>query len=707
MATPCDVYYHSFKSYLGKSTIEGFRSSNAFKKDSRGKLQKLPYEQFIDLTADVYDELVRRVEESKKMPFLPPSTCFSSKRNQARQKLGTLSEKRFNDLIGDLFIDLLIRFPELDSSFRSCIKNFPERTTRPLPPSTPPSSMHSGIFDLTSIMTDVIEKKVLPSYSEHSKSLSTFPAGLESVSKKYEAELAVAYRINQDLERKLSNRVGNKSPEESYTPSLVGSPSLQIDYELLKEDFNKLRKENEKNKLKLKTSQDTINSLTQETLKLKETLSLYETEGSLSLASQFAALQRQHAEMKYEYQVEMDGLRRRYLDLESAHSRHLTLIESIGKNNEILEVKLRQVNQVLETSQEDSTKGLNKNTANPKLDHGSTFLISEFVIKQLRSSISSLLETARSNSSFEVVHVVKPLVAKGRHIIHIVDQFETEVSDLNQTFTSELTKNKDDFSSALSNILTLSKQQSLSSPHSAYNQFEFEANQLVRSAENLQLLLQSNFCSLPYFSSEGKSSKPKCSVLNKSSDNCRFNLPLSSVSKTFGSTTSLAFQAQEVSSNKLASFSTPELFRPTSDISDDLLLDPLREYLEEQTEVIILYIDKILGCIRKDNFSSLLAEKISTVHHKVQQMLVETKQYGAVPHLNESPRLQSVTKELAIANQTFFCLLEELQPFSSVKIWSRDEAGSLDPNVRTLKQRIATCSFDLARNIKALVQSVS
>lgn len=44
----------------------GFRDSNAFKKDARGKLQKLPHEQFMDLTTDVYDELIRRSEESKK-----------------------------------------------------------------------------------------------------------------------------------------------------------------------------------------------------------------------------------------------------------------------------------------------------------------------------------------------------------------------------------------------------------------------------------------------------------------------------------------------------------------------------------------------------------------------------------------------------------------------------------------------------------------
>lgn len=65
-------------------------------------------------------------------------------------------------------------------------------------------------------MNDVLDKKNLPSYSELPhvsppllkleltfQSHTPFPSGLEGVSKKYEAELAVAYRINQELETKL------------------------------------------------------------------------------------------------------------------------------------------------------------------------------------------------------------------------------------------------------------------------------------------------------------------------------------------------------------------------------------------------------------------------------------------------------------------------------------------------------------------------
>ncbi|KAJ9068073.1 component of the polarisome, variant 3 [Entomophthora muscae] len=650
----------------------------------------------MDLTTDVYDELIRRSEESKKMPFLPTSSSFSIKRNQARQKLGTLSDKRFKDLIGDLFIDLLIRFPDLDKNFKAAIKNFPKPSERPLPPITPPSPLRSSIFDLSNIMNDILDKKNLPSYSELPTSHTPFPSGLEGVSKKYEAELAVAYRINQELENKLMNKSFNT--QDSKPPSgETSQTNIERSFSVLNQDYERLQREYERTKLTLNRAQDTVAVLTTENTQLKQTLSLYEAEGNESLASQFATLQRQHAEMKHEYQVEMEGLRRRYLDLESAQSKHLSVIESIGKNNEVLEIKLSQVNRALETSQQDNSMYMKAESLfNSPSDNSQACLISNTVILQMRSATNQLLEASRKGTPEKVSLATKSIHAHAKILMETVVHFEGEVSGSKNNFRAQITQGKADFSTALSNILALTQQ-----PKTPSTRFAEEIAKLLSSAESLQLLLQTNFCSLPYFSKSAiKASFIKASRPTKSLDAARFSSPSSLPMRTLSSPSSLLHQ-KSISADVLG------YSHPWGDNSDDLMLEPLREYLEEQTEVIIRIIDHMMGFIRSDDFSSELADEVGAVHRKVQQMLVETKQYAAVPHLQESPRLESVLNSLRASNQRFLCLLEDLLPVVDSENPDPKDANSLTPTLRALKYRLATLAFELARHIKALVQSVS
>jgi hypothetical protein len=75
------------------------------------KLVRLSFAQLSQLSCDVYEELIRRdltvkvtsgLDPKKQAPaFLPPQGRFHPKRNQARQKLATLSEYRFMQLLGD------------------------------------------------------------------------------------------------------------------------------------------------------------------------------------------------------------------------------------------------------------------------------------------------------------------------------------------------------------------------------------------------------------------------------------------------------------------------------------------------------------------------------------------------------------------------------------------------------------------------------
>lgn len=77
---------------------------------AREKLLKLLAAQFKELSTDVYDELKRRIDESRGEPdFLLPKSTFHPKRNQARQKLSSLPQSRFKDLVSDISYEIYRR----------------------------------------------------------------------------------------------------------------------------------------------------------------------------------------------------------------------------------------------------------------------------------------------------------------------------------------------------------------------------------------------------------------------------------------------------------------------------------------------------------------------------------------------------------------------------------------------------------------------
>jgi len=124
--------------FLVISTIFLFSEPPGARAGAREKLTRLTRQQFQELSTDVYDELVRRKNNTSKnegktlvtlrssvrtqyvslVPFLPVRDEFHPKRNQARQKLATLPKTRFKDLSSDVFVELGRRYPELREPVR-------------------------------------------------------------------------------------------------------------------------------------------------------------------------------------------------------------------------------------------------------------------------------------------------------------------------------------------------------------------------------------------------------------------------------------------------------------------------------------------------------------------------------------------------------------------------------------------------------------
>lgn len=111
-------HYVALRRYLSQTSRDGKPNSQ---NKARDKLQRLTSVQFLELSTDVFDELLRRQSFSRRPPNAPPNVgpppyllaedTFHPKRNQARQKLSSLGPPRFRDLATDVFCELERRFP--------------------------------------------------------------------------------------------------------------------------------------------------------------------------------------------------------------------------------------------------------------------------------------------------------------------------------------------------------------------------------------------------------------------------------------------------------------------------------------------------------------------------------------------------------------------------------------------------------------------
>ena len=107
-------HYATLKTYL-QSTLQD-EKGNMRPNRARDKLLRLSVHQFMELSTDVYDELIRREDDRlRRIPHVPPcllpKPTFHPKRNQARQKLSTLPIERFKQLATDVFFELERRIP--------------------------------------------------------------------------------------------------------------------------------------------------------------------------------------------------------------------------------------------------------------------------------------------------------------------------------------------------------------------------------------------------------------------------------------------------------------------------------------------------------------------------------------------------------------------------------------------------------------------
>ncbi|KAJ1771220.1 component of the polarisome [Coemansia sp. RSA 1813] len=114
METTAAQYHREMSKFIAEEIEQG---AATLSKSEPGKLSRLSPMQFQELATDVFDELKRRRYEADALPFLRVRDHYHPKRNQARQKLATLSRPKFVDLVHDVDEGLKRRFPhKIDTS---------------------------------------------------------------------------------------------------------------------------------------------------------------------------------------------------------------------------------------------------------------------------------------------------------------------------------------------------------------------------------------------------------------------------------------------------------------------------------------------------------------------------------------------------------------------------------------------------------------
>jgi Spa2 homology domain (SHD) of GIT len=143
-------HYLALKSFLNGRDGKQSQPPNR----ARDKLLRLSGVQFLELSTDVYDELIRRQATTRggnglkggAPPFLLPEQNFHPKRNQARQKLSSLGPPRFRDLATDVFCELERRFPRFAAGdiprmgSPVSVRQVPSRSQTPVNNGFPPRS---------------------------------------------------------------------------------------------------------------------------------------------------------------------------------------------------------------------------------------------------------------------------------------------------------------------------------------------------------------------------------------------------------------------------------------------------------------------------------------------------------------------------------------------------------------------------------------
>ncbi|CEH11846.1 SPA2 PROTEIN [Ceraceosorus bombacis] len=416
------IHYQELLTFLRSHLAKG---QNGPRSNAREKLTRLSKQQFTELSTDVYDELMRRLDKSgNDMPHLAVRDEFHPKRNQARQKLSTLPKTRFKDLSSDVFFELERRFPELRDEFRpdaaerereekarvDAEAGAAERSRAP-PISAQPSTADVIIPAKSTLVSEDIPLPYSPGGGgrppDDETSGDTGPRPKKGHSSSYTDHSRDSLASNRDLNGAPDNRstmysqassvgtgflngyAGSRATESVASPNLQSSATFGI--EKLRSDYE----------FRIATLNQRVGALETENAELKE-----EAESTASSARGKLLEVNEHRDRAKNLEKELDGLRERHRTLEEQHRQHKHLHE---EKHTQLEQTLKALDDLQreheDLQHEHERQRVASGTGNAaelseQLDElQRDYAHQEDLVNELRSEVTSLLDEIRQLST--------------------------------------------------------------------------------------------------------------------------------------------------------------------------------------------------------------------------------------------------------------------------------------------------------------------
>ncbi|KAJ3290305.1 component of the polarisome [Borealophlyctis nickersoniae] len=664
------THYESLRQYLA-SYLQSQRSGNNpsnQRSSAREKLTRLTKQQFTELSTDVFDEMNRRQLNSQEAPFLPVRDDFHPKRNQARQKLATLPSGRFKDLASDVYFEIERRFPMVVQQYNA---KYGEK--HPLP-STGGEFEPKQVAPITTAPPPVVqtyETQYSPSYDESRSTVGTDRSwGQKPASSSASAGGSGGGGIG--------GGAGGADPAVNFTSldtlmADLGSMLVEPKGANGKEELERIRAEYES---RLNTLQDRIHQLEKEAQEQARTGDrVADLEAQLSRersisaeqGTALAALEEKHKKLKRDFDSLQDDYNNQQQianDIRSEATNLLEEIRNLSRKNEELNAEKERDAQTIRDLKEQlaRAKGQELQSAaygggrDRNMDASEEVGDDEGIIDRSRvaayqNAVEELLQAARSDTPTSVLVAMKAIVIACKNITEDTENYENSSDTLTPDERDQLADTKNQLSGALTNLMTAAKHHATNYGSSNVADLDGAATQLTATIVELVKMLR--------FKRDGNEGG--------------------------GGGAGGSAGRSDAYDTGMNGGRRP---RPES-----YEIDELKIFLEKQTDMIVQAIQTLLYAMRQSTtFGQDFKDTVRGITDIVDNLVSVSRRTLAKPSAVEfRTRGEMILQDLANANQK----LEELG-VSMVN----------SPQSKSLKQRLASSSYEIAKYVKELISLI-
>ncbi|KAJ1569813.1 component of the polarisome [Nowakowskiella sp. JEL0078] len=644
------IHYEALRDFLTPHLLAQKSSSKQSQQraSAKEKLSKLSKPQFAELSTDVYDELVRRQKNFSYEPFLPVREEFHPKRNQARQKLATLPQSRFKDLAIDVYFEIERRFPQAVQSY---IKKNGDVLGEQLK-----TSGSSTTDELT------LRPSLSPEISLNSDtdiSLSALLMKPQSNSQHVDVNISSLDNLMTDLGNMLIPTNNNNNPTSNVSSSLNYSSvsniqSMRSEYVAEIKELQLRVKELEQDKA--------IGTINTEKIRTLEAKLADQIKVNKELEAKIAVVEKEFEKCRTDRDSLFEDFGQQQQTINDIRAEASNLLEEIKslqshtadltKQNEDKAERIRLLiedNKRLEVGELQSSSTLGPTSA-VRDDEGA---ISRSRVTAYQSAVEDLLRAARSDQPASVLFATKSIVIACKNITEDTETYESSATfaQLSAADREILSQIKDKLSNSLSSLMTAAKAHATSygnSPVSAVDQ----------AATNLTAII----------------------------------VDVLKILKIKGD------------SNSTASTSTLPSDPPTQQIQG-LEVDQLKLYLEKQTDQIVQAIQSLLLAMRtpvSQSSSLSQVQQDNDFRENVKGITVIVENLVTVSF--DTLHNQATAKDIRDKGEIILKKLEEAN--SNLIELGKSLEIVQGGQTKTVKQKLASSSYDIAKYVKELISLI-